>query len=314
MIDALLVAAFVAYCLGVGLRSRRAASRSLEDYFLAGRRISAWESGLSMAATQYAADTFVRGIETLLPPGARGLMLVGMLAALASTLDTHLNWGASYLANDLYARLWCRGLRRREASPRELVWIARLASPLLVAISLALMTVLGSIQAAWHATLLLGAGLGVPLLLRWLWWRVNAWGELAAIAASALAAPLLAAFVAEEARRLLAAAAIGTAASLVASLATPPEASERLEAFFERARPPGFWKRSEARRALARRLRALAAATGTLYATLLGCGTWLLGAPAPLGLGRAAWVAGCLGLALALLPAWLPELRRGEPA
>jgi Na+/proline symporter len=256
---------------------------------------------------------FVRGIATLLPPGARGLMLVGMLAALASTLDTHLNWGASYLANDLYARVWCRGLRRREPGARELVWIARLASPLLVAISLALMTVLGSIQAAWHATLLLGAGLGVPLLLRWLWRRASAWGELAAIAASALAAPLLAAFVKEEARRLLAAAAIGTAASVLASLAGPPEARERLDAFFERARPPGFWGHPEAVRALVRRLRALAAAAGTLYASLLGCGTWLLGAPAPLGLGRAAWVGACLGLALALVPGWLPELLRAEP-
>jgi hypothetical protein len=174
-------------------------------------------------------------------------------------------------------------------------------------------TVLGSIQAAWHATLLLGAGLGVPLLLRWLWRRANAWGELAAIAASALAAPLLAAFVHEEARRLLAAAAIGTAASLFASLATPPEAGWRLEAFFERARPPGFWGRPGAARALARRLRALAAAAGTLYASLLGLGTWLLGAPAPLGLGCGAWVAACLALAAALVPAWLPELLRDEP-
>jgi Na+/proline symporter len=267
------------------------------------------EDGQSAAERE---TTFVRGIETLLPPGARGLMLVGMLAALASTLDTHLNWGASYLSNDLYGRLWCRGLRRREPAPRELVWAARLSSPLLVAISLALMSVLGSIQAAWHATLLLGAGLGVPLLSRWLWRRANAWGEIAAIGASALAAPLLLVFVREEAQRLLAAAAIGATVSLAASLATAPEASERLDAFWERARPPGFWGRPGASKALLRRLLALAAAAGTLYASLLAFGTWLLGAPAPLGLGRAAWVAACLGLALALVPAWLPELRSPE--
>jgi Na+/proline symporter len=267
------------------------------------------EPGQSIAERE---TTFVRGIETLLPPGARGLMLVGMLAALASTLDTHLNWGASYLANDLYARLLCRGLRRREPTPRELVWIARLCSPLLVGISLALMTALGSIQAAWHATLLLGAGQGVPLLLRWLWRRANAWGELAAIGASALAVPLLVAFVHEEAQRLLAAAAIGAAASLLGSLATPPEANERLESFWERARPPGFWGRPEATRALARGLLALAAAAGTLYAALLGFGTWLLGAPAPFGLEHTAWVAACLGVALALVPAWLPELLSSE--
>jgi Na+/proline symporter len=79
--------------------------------------------------------TFVQGIETLLPPGLRGLMLVGMLAALASTLDSHLNWGASYVANDLYARGICRGVLRREPAGRELVWVARLAGPLVMLVS-----------------------------------------------------------------------------------------------------------------------------------------------------------------------------------
>src|SRR5690606_8003663 len=127
----------------------------------------------------------------LLPPGARGLMLVGLVAALASTLDTHLNWGASYLANDLYARGLARGVLGREPGGRELVWVARLAGPTIMLVSLGVMAGLGSIQAAWHVTLLLGAGLGVPLWLRWLWRRANATGELAAIATSALAAPLL---------------------------------------------------------------------------------------------------------------------------
>jgi Na+/proline symporter len=263
--------------------------------------------GQSVAERELA---FVRGIETLLPPGARGLMLVGMLAALASTLDTHLNWGASYLANDAYARVLCGGLLRRRPGTRELVWVARAASPLLMALSLVVMAALGSIQAAWHVTLLLGAGLGVPLLLRWLWHRANAWGELAALIVSGAAAALLLASELPETTRLLCVAACGAVASVFGSLATPPESEARIANFYARVRPPGFWGRPEATRALRARLVALAAAAGTLYGSLLGLGVWLIGAPPPLGGSRALFVAGCLLVAAALAPVWLRELGR----
>ncbi|MEN8161599.1 MAG: sodium transporter, partial [Myxococcota bacterium] len=256
--------------------------------------------------------TFVRGIETLLPAGARGLMLVGMLAALASTLDTHLNWGASYLANDLYARVLCRGVFGREPRPRELVWVARGASPLLMALALFVMASLGSIQAAWHVTLLLGAGLGAPLLLRWLWSRANAWGELAALVFSGFAAVALLASDVSETARLLTVAVVGALSSVLASLATRPESEERLAAFYERVRPPGFWGRPEARRALRDRLLALAAAAGSLYGTLLGLGVWLVGAPAPFG-SRPVFITLALLGAAALVPFWWRELN-GEEA
>jgi len=255
--------------------------------------------------------TFVQGIETLLPPGVRGLMLVGMLAALASTLDTHLNWGASYVANDLWARGVCRGLLAREPGDRELVWVARAAGPAVMAVSLAVMAALGSIQAAWHASLLLGAGLGIPLWLRWLWWRANAWGELAAIAVSAVAAPLLLAHVEPEALRLLMMAALGTAAAVAASLATAPESEDRVADFYERVAPPGFWRRAEARRRLARGLRDGLAAALTLFAALVAGATLIVGAPAPPVVPRAAWVGALALLALAAIPVWLPGLRRG---
>jgi Na+/proline symporter len=254
--------------------------------------------------------TFVRGIETLLPPGARGLMLVGMLAALASTLDTHLNWGASYLTNDFYARLLCGGLLRRSAGARELVWVARGASPLLMVVSLGVMASLGSIQAAWHVTLLLGAGLGVPLLLRWLWHRANAWGELAALVVSGAAAAVMLQSDVSEAGRLLCVAALGTLASVLGSLATPPESQARLASFYERVRPPGFWGRPEAKRALRRCLVAAAAASGSLYGALLGLGIWIVGAPAPLGPSRPLFVGACLLLSASLAPIWLRELGR----
>jgi Na+/proline symporter len=255
---------------------------------------------------------FVRGIELLLPPGVRGLILVGMLAALASTLDTHLNWGASYLSNDLYARLACSGVLRRTPGPRELVWVARLSSPLLVLISLALMAKLGSIQQAWHVTLLLGAGLGVPLLLRWLWRRANAWGELGAIVASGAAAPILLGSVESETLRLLSIALVGTVASVVASLATPADSAERLDEFYERVRPPGFWGVPEARRRLSRNLVAVLAAAGTLFTSLVGLGSWLVGSTAPAGLPAGVWIGLNLIAAAALFPVWWRALQRDD--
>ena len=255
---------------------------------------------------------FVEGMRTLLPPGVRGLMLVGMLAALASTLDTHLNWGASYLTNDLYGRILSRGLLGREPGGRELVWVARLSSPLIMAASFGVMLGLESIQAAWHVTLLLGGGLGIPLLLRWLWWRLNAWGELAAIVASGIAAPLLLSNVESEPARLLTIAVIGAAAAVGASLATAPDSPERIAAFYDRVRPPGFWRQPEALRRLRRGLLATAAASGTLYAGLIALGSLLIGAPAPFGLPPLMWIAANGFLAIALVPLWWRELAAGR--
>lgn len=257
--------------------------------------------------------TFVYGIQALLPPGARGLMLVGMLAALASTLDTHVNWGASYVANDLYARVLCGAVLGRTPGRRELVWVARLSGPAIMAISLGVMTQLGSIQAAWHVTLLLGAGLGVPLLLRWLWRRANAWGELAAIAASLVGAPLLLATVENEAERLLSIAALSTAASVIASLVTAPESPERLASFYTTVWPPGWWDEPGALRRLRRGLTALLSASGTLFASLVGLGSWLVGSTPPAGLAPELWIGMNLLAAAALVPLWLPALRGDGP-
>jgi solute:Na+ symporter, SSS family len=121
--------------------------------------------------------TFVRGIAETLPAGLKGLLLTGMLAAFASTVDTQLNWGASYWTNDLYDRFLCGGLLNRTPSGRELVWVARLSNVGTLAGALAIVPLLSSLQTAWRISLLLGAGLGTVLVLRWLWWRLTAWGN-----------------------------------------------------------------------------------------------------------------------------------------
>jgi hypothetical protein len=134
---------------------------------------------------------FVTGIDDLLPPGLRGLMLVGLLAALASTVDTHLNWGAGYWSNDIYDRLWCQHIRRREPKGNELVIVARLSNVLILGIALVVMANLGAIQTAWFISLLFGAGMGAVLVLRWLWERINLYSEFAAMAVSLVTAPIL---------------------------------------------------------------------------------------------------------------------------
>jgi Na+/proline symporter len=264
--------------------------------------------------------TFVDGIARFLPAGARGLMLTGMLAALASTLDTHLNWGASYWTHDLYGRVWCRGIRRREPDPRRLVWVARASTLGILGVALAVLTRIGSIQTAWQATLLLGAGMGVPLLLRWLWWRMTAVAELSAIAASlVLAMPLLASFD-DEGVRLLVMAATTSAVAIAIARFGPPEPTERVDAFYRRVQPPGFWgpvarrcgrdPRADARRLGAGLLQTVCGALA-LFGALVGAGTWAFGSPAPSWFpGRATWIAGNLVMALAGVLAWIVSARR----
>ena len=247
--------------------------------------------------------SFVLGMAALLPAGALGLMLTGMLAALMSTIDTHLNWGASYLANDLYARIWSRGLRGREPSPRAQVWVARLSGAALLALSLAVMTQLGSIQAAWKITLVLGAGLGVATVLRWWWWRITAWGELAALLVSFACAPIVLATVESEAARMLVGAAAGSLAAVVVSLAGPATDPAQLRRFIARAQPMGFWgvdAPSDARRRLGRALLASVAAAVSLFAGSIGALRLVVPAAEPQPL-RALVL---LAVALAALPLW----------
>ncbi|MDP3920342.1 MAG: sodium:solute symporter family protein [Candidatus Omnitrophota bacterium] len=187
--------------------------------------------------------TFALGIRDFLPAGIRGLMLTGLLAALASTVDTHLNWGASYWTHDLYERHLAPKLLKREPSTRELVWVARFSNVGLITLALFIMARLSSIQAAWHITLLFGSGLGVVLILRWIWWRINIWSEYAAALSSIILAPILLTQFPElgEGGKLLAMVFISTFAVVGVTLLTKPEQVETLVLFYQRVKPPGFW-------------------------------------------------------------------------
>lgn len=120
---------------------------------------------------------YVLAMKDFLPSGLRGLLLVAFLAAYMSTISTQLNWGASYLVNDLYLRFVPKA---RESSDKKQVSISRGFTFLLMVLGLLMTTQVTSIEAVWTFILECGGGLGLVLILRWYWWRINAWSEIAA--------------------------------------------------------------------------------------------------------------------------------------
>lgn len=231
---------------------------------------------------------FVAGINDLLPPGIRGLMLLGMLAALTSTIDTHLNWGASYWSNDIYKRLICERWLNRKPENHELIIIARLSNVLIVVIALIIMSNLGSIQDAWHISLLFGAGMGSVLVLRWLWERINLYSELAAIMSSLITAPILLFITDVEWIRLACMAVISTTAAIGITFFTPSTSDEILKQFFLTVRPLGFWKKTATLsgndpylpiQGLKQEIKTTAFASLSLFFMLTGIGRLLIPSP-----------------------------------
>src|SRR6266508_4018832 len=118
-----------------------------------------------------------------LPRGLLGLMVAGLLAAYVSTMSTHLNWGTSYLVHDLYRRFIRPG-----RDERHYVLAGRIVTALLMVCAASLTFVLDTARSAFQLMLSVGAGTGLIYLLRWFWWRVNAWCEIAVMASSFLIA------------------------------------------------------------------------------------------------------------------------------
>ena len=257
--------------------------------------------------------TFVRGMSELLPVGLKGLMLTGMLAALASTVDTHLNWGSSYWTNDIYKRFVCQAWLKKEPSSTSLVWVARCANILILVIALVIMAHLESIQTAWKISLMLGAGMGIMLVLRWIWWRVTAWGELACIVASIILAPTLLHYVEAEYLRLLLMAIGSTAAGVIVSLLTGPEDMETLKKFYAQAQPPGFWggvrknmdTTDDAQKRFYRGVLATFCASLSFFSLLTGFGSIICGSPAPTWFPiRWLWLTIVILVGILLVPVW----------
>jgi SSS family solute:Na+ symporter len=250
------------------------------------------------------------------PPYLRGFMLAAFAAAYMSTIGTQLNWGASYVINDFYRRFV-----KRTASDKHYVIASQLVTLLLMIVSLVVTFYMGSIGGAWKLLLVTGAGTGTVLLLRWFWWRINAWSEVSAMICAAVVSLFLQLGLRWDSARprdfaylMLVTVGITTIVWVVVTRLTQPEPKEKLIAFYRRVRPEGpGWNRIAADAGLSE-----AHAQGRLYLQFVN---WILGCAliygSLFGIGKLIfkeWAAGSLYLLVAIVSGWLisRNLSRGE--
>jgi solute:Na+ symporter, SSS family len=182
---------------------------------------------------------YVRVMIVYLPPSLRGLMVAAFAAAYMSTIATQLNWGASYLVNDFYRRF----LKKTE-SAQHYVRVSQLATVFLTLVSAVVTMYLDSIADAWKLLLVTGAGTGGVLLLRWYWWRINAWSEVSAmVAAFIVSVSLRYGFQMHSDKPvdfawiMIITVSITTVVWLAVTFLTAPEPRDVLVAFYRRTRP-----------------------------------------------------------------------------
>ncbi len=173
------------------------------------------------------------------PHALRGLLIAGFMAAFMSTVATQLNWGSSYLVADLYRRFLRRG-----ASEAHYVRVSQGVTLLLVVAAAYVSVRLASISSGWQFVLEVGAGTGGVYLLRWYWWRINAWSEISAMAAALVVsaalhwwAPFAGSGPVLFAKTTLTTTAVTTVVWVMVTLLTPPEPREVLLRFYRKVRP-----------------------------------------------------------------------------
>jgi Na+/proline symporter len=185
---------------------------------------------------------------TFLPTGMIGIVLASLIAAVMSTLSTHLNWGSSYVVNDFYLRFV-----KPEASDKELVAVGRISTVVLMLLSALLALALSSALSAFQILLQIGAGTGLIFILRWFWWRINAYTEISAMAISFAVAiffevinPKVGWIAIPEAQsylKLVYSVSITTVGWLLVTFLTQPEKDEILLSFYRKVRPASLgWK------------------------------------------------------------------------
>ena len=199
-------------------------------------------------------------MQKLLGPGLRGLLLVSFLAAFMSTIDTHLNWASSYLVHDVYRRFLYPA-----NSDSHYVLVGRMITVTLMVLAAVIALYMGSIEKAWKFVMAMGGGIGLVLILRWFWWRINAWTEITALLVSVLVTcgfELLAAVQTVNAGQeyvlfstdptvwgepfpfhlqLLVVVAVSLMSWVAVTFLTAPEPQQLLVKFYERVQPGGWW-------------------------------------------------------------------------
>ncbi len=247
-----------------------------------------------------------------LPVGFMGLMIAGMLAAYVSTISTHLNWGTSYLVHDVYRRFVRHG-----ASEAHYVMVGRLVTALLMVLAAGLTFVLDSARQSFELLMSIGAGTGLLYLLRWFWWRVSAWCEIAAMVTSFIVA--FAFFIAGKAGvnvpshiSLIIGVAITTVVWITTAYLAPATDASKLESFYRLVRPAGpGWNDVRARTGLPPSTDSLPMSMlgwilgcAFVYAALFGAGSFLYGNTAQGMVWLAVFVVSTIGLVRILPRIW----------
>jgi Na+/proline symporter len=221
------------------------------------------------------------------PVALRGIVVAGFMAAFMSTIATQLNWGASYLVADFYRRFI-----KRDGDEKHYVLASRLATVVLVIASAYVSAQLVSIRSGWEFVLEVGAGTGGVYLLRWYWWRINAWSEISAMATALAASVGLrwgASFSGNSpvvfAKTALTTTIVTTLVWVIVTLTTKPEPEAVLLKFYRSVRPHVSGWRPMARlapevpptRDLGRNLLSWVLGCAMVYTALFGLGRVLLG-------------------------------------
>ena len=219
-----------------------------------------------------------------LPPVMLGLVVTSLIAAFMSTVSTSINWGASYLTNDIYRRFL-----KPDASQAELVMIGRIASVLVTVIGAIAALNSTDITTVFRLVIAIGTGPGLVLILRWFWWRINAAAELAAMLGGFIIGlitsinPEFNQLFPDFGYRLLFISATTALLWIAVMYLTPPESDATLDEFYRRARPGGIgWKRQRERtripaaQDLTQDLLKVVAATLLLFGAMFATGGFLL--------------------------------------
>ena len=255
---------------------------------------------------------------TLLPAGMKGLLIASLFAAYRSTMETHLNWGSSYLVIDFYQRFVRPG-----RTEKHYLWVSRGLTAFLMFTCGVFTLFISTASEGFQLLLSIGAGTGLIYLLRWFWWRINAWSEISAMAASFLCTLTL--FVGRKALgwtipdhwALIMTVAATTVIWVAVTLLTRPTDDQTLDKFYALTRPAGpGWKSVRARTgltaspdSLSQAMLGWTAGCAFIYSALFGAGNLLY--------GRATMAGVCFVMAIVsglVLYRVVSTMFRGEPS
>ena len=238
----------------------------------------------NLPADKLGHDVAYPAMLTLLPSGLLGLVAASLIAAFMSTMSTQVNLGASYLVNDFYRRFI-----NPNASEKQLIKMARLFTVFSLIMGAGLGLVLTNAGQAFSLLLLLGAGTGLIYILRWFWWRINAYTEIVAMISSLFISIYfsfihdgLGIYELEGWQKLVIGALLTTAIWIIATFMTPPDDDETLQNFVNKVNPGGpgwarFTASSSERWPVPKGVLSMILGCLAVYGSLLGTGQFIYG-------------------------------------